>query len=162
MESVTPALWKSFNGFSIRRVNQDAGLSMKSFMSLVFTEQAAAVSAWEKDSFVSFQTFFEILWRLRRSSPLEQNSKAAAAWQVPSPGSVWRDAARPENDVRYPYPSGGYVMITLLGSVGEMFGNDDISSLIPRRPEGSFLEVTLQYSNLLAKAVIKYAPAGVR
>lgn len=53
-------------------------------------------------------------------------------------------------------------MITLHGSVGEMFGNEAISSLIPRRPEGSFLEVTLQYNNLLAKAVIKCAPAGVR
>lgn len=63
----------------------------------------------ERD-FDFFSRNFEILWRLRSSS---QNTRGrtntAATWQVPLPGSAWRDAARPENDVWSSYSGGGYV-----------------------------------------------------
>lgn len=112
---------------SVRRANRDAGRCMKRWApehgsvtnremkvgnslckSLISSEHASAQSAWER--FWFFSRNFEILWRLRSSS---QNTRGrtntAATWQVPLPGSAWRDAARPENDVWSSYSGGGYV-----------------------------------------------------
>lgn len=91
---------------------------------------------------------FEILWRLRRSnrSLREHHYQAAAAWQVPSPASAWKDASRSENDVRSAVPVGGYVKITLLSWLWEMTAN----RLFLWRPEGSSVEVRLLHKNLLA------------
>lgn len=149
----------------IRRVNQDAGLLIKQWALRCSSSEhcelkalslpVALICIWSRCSVVRMREVpdpflppSEVLWRSRRSirSLREHNYQAAAAWQVPSPSSAWKDASRPENDVRSAVPVGGYVKITSLSWLWEMTAN----RLFLWRPEGSSEEVRLLHKNLLA------------
>lgn len=84
--------------------HQEITAGFMSFISLSRdTKDAEVESAWER-TVRRFFLFFDGWEKQQR-----QGEEVTAGWQVPSPGSVQRDAARPKNNVRSSNPGGGYV-----------------------------------------------------
>lgn len=76
---------------------------------IISTYQVAVQPARSRGASAEFLPLFgNSLTAGKAAAAATRRITAAADWQVPSPGSAWGDAARPENDVGPSYSSGRY------------------------------------------------------
>lgn len=97
---------------------QEMNVVNNSSIPLISSKHAAAVSAWERRLRWILAVFFKFFdgWRRNGSSSSSSSRHTGSTTDEPRPldrcrrpGSVWRDAARPEDHVWSSYPGGGYV-----------------------------------------------------
>lgn len=91
-------------------------LGISSVSPMISTYQVAVHPVWRRGSSAEFSPLFcnsLTAGKAAAAAATRRRITAAADWQVPSPGSAWGDAARPENHVGPSFSSGRYEATSL-------------------------------------------------